>query len=68
MAFWLFNKKTETNRTEKIRERAKLLNIVVKGCVSHPSYEGDGPTLGICKTCTDVREAYLVLRNLDKNV
>ena len=68
MDFWLFKKKTETNRTEQMRERAKLLNIIVEGCVSHPSYEGDGPTLGICKTCNDIREAYLVLRNLDKNV
>ena len=68
MAFLLFKKKTETNKTEQIRERVQLLNIIVKGCVSHPAFEGDGPTLGICKTCSDVREAYLALRSLDKNV
>ena len=68
MAFWLFKKKMKTNKTEQIRERVKLLNIIVKGCVSHPDFEGDGPTLGICKTCSQVREAYLALRSLDKNV
>ena len=68
MAIWLFKRKTEINKTEQIRERARLLNIVVTGCVSHPAFEGDGPTLGICKTCSDVREAYLALRRLDKNV
>ena len=68
MAFWLLNKKPDTNKTEQIRERAKLLNIIVRGCASHPAFEGDGPTLGICKTCSDVREAYLALRSLDKNV
>ena len=68
MAFWLLKKKTDTNKTEQIRERAKLLNIIVRGCASHPAFEGDGPTQGICKTCSDVREAYLALRSLDKNV
>ena len=68
MAFWLLKKKTDTNKTEQIRERAKLLNIVVRGCASHPAFKGDGPTLGICKTCSDVSEAYLALRSLDKNV
>ena len=29
MAFWLLKKKTDTNKTEQIRERAKLLNIIV---------------------------------------
>ena len=68
MAFWLFKKKIKISKTEKIRKRAKFLNIIFKGCVSHPPYEGDGPTLGICKICIDVREAHLALRNLDKNV
>ena len=68
MAFWLFKKKIKISKTEQIRKRAKFLNIIVKGCVSHLAYEGDGPTLRICKTCNDVREAYLALRNLDKNV
>ena len=68
MTFWLLKKKMETNKAEQIRERAKLLNTIVKGCASHPAFEGDGPTLGICKTCSDVREAYLALRSLDKNV
>ena len=68
MAFWLLKKKTDTNKTEQIRERAKLLNIIVRGCALHPAFEGDGPTLGICKTCTGVREAYLALRSLDKIV
>ena len=68
MAFWFFKKKTKISKTEQIRKRAKFLNIIVKGCASHPAYEGDGPTLGICKTCNDVREAYLALKNLDKNV
>ena len=68
MAFCLLKKKTDTNKTEQIRERAKLLNIIVKGCASHLAFEGDGPTLGICKTCSDVREAHLALRSLDKNV
>ena len=68
MAFWLFKKKIKISKTEQIRKRAKFLNIIFKGCVSHPAYEGDGPTLRICKTCNDVREAYLALRTLDKNV
>ena len=68
MAFWLLKKKTDTNKTEQIRKRAKLLNIIIRGRASHPAFEGDGPTLGICKTCSDVREAYLALRRLDKNV
>ena len=68
MAFWLLKKKTETNKTEQIQERAKLLNIIVRGCASHPAFEGDGPTPGICKTCSDVGEAYLALRSLDKNI
>jgi hypothetical protein len=68
MDFWLFRKKVEINKTEQIRERARLLNIVVKGCSSHPAYEGDGPALGICRNCSDLREAYLALQNLNKRV
>ena len=68
MAFWLFKKKIKISHTKQIRKRSKFLNIIVKGCVSQPAYEGGGPTLGICKTCNDVREAYLALRNLEKNV
>ena len=68
MAFWLLNKKNKIDRTELIRERSKLLNIIVNGCSTHPAYDGDGPTLGICKICDDVREAYLSLKKLDKNM
>ena len=68
MAFWLFKKKKKIDKTELIRERSKLLNIVVNGCSTHPAYDGDGPTLGICKICDNVREAYLALKNLDKNI
>ena len=68
--WWQFrlNKKTETNKTEQIWERTELHNIIVKGCVSHPTFEGDGPTLDICKTYSDVQEAYIAFRSLDKNV
>jgi len=68
MAFWLFKKKKKIDKTELIRERSKLLNIIVNGCSTHPAYDGDGPTLGICKICDDVREAYLSLKKLDKNM
>jgi hypothetical protein len=68
MAFRLFKKKKKRDRTELIRERSKLLNIIFNGCTTHPAYDGDGPTLGICKTCDDVRGAYLALKNLNKNV
>ncbi len=47
MAFWLFKKKIKISKTEQIQKRTKFLNIIVKGFVSHPAYEGDGPTLGI---------------------
>ena len=63
-----FKKKKKIDKTELIRERSKLLNIIVIGCSTHPAYDGDGPTLGICKICDDVREAYLALKNLDKNI
>ena len=68
MAFRLFRKKKKIDKTELIRERSKLLNIIVNGCTTHPAYNGDGPTLGICKTCDGVREAYLALKNLEKNI
>ena len=68
MAFWLLNKKNKIDRTELIRERSKLLNIIGNGCPTHPAYDGDGPTLGICKICDDVREAHIALKNLDKNI
>ena len=68
MAFWLFKQKIKINKTELIRKRSEFLNIIFKGCVSHPAYEVNGPTLAICKTCNDVREAYLALQTLDKNV
>jgi hypothetical protein len=68
MAFRLFKKKKKIDRTKLIRERSKLLNIIVNGCTTHPTYDGDGPTLGICKICDNVREAYLALKNLDKNM
>jgi len=68
MAFWLFKKKKKIDKTELIRERSKLLTIIVNGCSTHPAYDGDGPTLGICKICDSVREAYLTLKNLDKNI
>ena len=51
MAFWLFKKKIKISETEQIRKRAKFLNIIFKGCVSHPA-EGDGPTLGSAKPAT----------------
>lgn len=68
MAFWFLKKKKKIDRTELIRERSKLLNIIVNGCTTHPAYDGDGPTLGVCKTCDSVREAYLALKNLEKNI
>jgi len=68
MAFWLFKKKKKIDKTELIRERGKLLCIFVIVCSTHPAYDGDGPTLGICKICDDVREAYLSLKKLDKNM
>lgn len=64
---WL-KKREKIDKTELIRERSKLLNIIVIGCSTHPAYDGDGPTLGICKICDDVREAYLALKKLDKNM
>ena len=65
MAFWLLKKKTETNKTEQIRERARLLNIIVKGCVSHPAFEGDGPTLNL-QNMQRCQRNYLALRSFDK--
>ena len=59
--------KTEKNKTEQIRERDKLLDIFVRGCVSHLAFEGDGPTLEIYKIYSDVREVYSALGSLDKN-
>jgi len=69
MAFWIFKKKKKKiDKTVLIRERSKLLNIIVNGCSTHPAYDGGGPTLGICKICDDVREAYLAIKKLDKSM
>ena len=64
---WL-KKREKIDKTELIRERSKLLNIIVNGCSTDPAYDGDGPTLGICKICDDVREAYLAIKKLDKSM
>ncbi len=67
MPFQLFKKKIDVNKTEQIKERSRLLKQIFEGCATHPAYDGNGPATGICKTCLDVREAYLALLNLDKN-
>jgi len=39
MAFWSFKKKIKISKNEQVQKRAKFLNIIVRGCVSHPAYE-----------------------------
>ena len=67
MRFQLLKKRTDINKTEQIKERSRLLKKIFEGCAIHPAYDGDGPATGVCKTCLDVREAYLAFLNLDKN-
>ena len=67
MPFQLFKKRNVANKTEQIKERSRLLKKILEGCAIHPAYDGDGPATGNCRTCLDVREAYLALRNLDKD-
>ena len=55
--FSFVQEKKKIDRTELIRERSKLLDIVFNGCATHPAYNGDESTIGIHKTCDDVREA-----------